>query len=50
MNKKQKKALYENIMKQVAITVKNAINETVQIPTKTDIYPYKKFNIDDIKI
>ncbi len=50
MNKKQKKALYENIMKQVAITVKNAINETVQIPAKTDIYPYKKFNINDIKV
>ena len=27
MNKKQKKALYESIMKQVAKTVKNALNE-----------------------
>ena len=36
-------------MKQVAKTVKNAINETVQIPAKTDIFPYKKFNMDDIK-
>ena len=40
MNKKQKKALYESIMKQVAITVKNAINEAAE--------PYSPSSIKEI--
>jgi hypothetical protein len=40
MNKKQKKALYESIMKQVAITVKNVINEAAE--------PYSPSSIKEI--
>jgi len=33
MNKRQKKALYESIMTQVARTVKRALNESIDLNT-----------------